>query len=75
MREIKDEDNFAPADEDVRSRYDDSADTLALHAVDDVFDSVSCAFAACSGDDGCTLERGFGRLRQESAAAESGASV
>jgi hypothetical protein len=56
-------DNFALANEDVRSRYAESADPLAVLAVDDVFDPVACALAACFGDDGCALERGFCRLR------------
>jgi hypothetical protein len=63
MRKIEDEGNFALANEDVRSRYAESADPLAVLAVDDVFDPVACALAACFGDDGCALERGFCRLR------------
>src|SRR6188508_853142 len=77
---IKDEANSAPVDEVVRSAYDESADScpekaLAVCAANGVFDPIARAFGACSGDDGCALERGFERLRQESAAADSGASI
>ena len=54
--DIKDEGNLAPADKDVRSRYAESTDPLAVRAADDVFDPVACAFAACFGDDECALE-------------------
>jgi hypothetical protein len=70
----------APADE-VRLRHDEPAEAgpeekaVALRAADGVFTHIVCAFADCSGDDGRALERGFERLQQESAAADSGASV
>jgi hypothetical protein len=72
--------NSAPMDEVVRSRYDESADpcpekALAVCFVNCVFHPIACAFGAWSGNDECALERGFGRLRQESAAADSGTSV
>ena len=43
---------------------------MAVRAADGVFGRIARAFTA-PGDDGCALESGFGRLREESAAADS----
>jgi hypothetical protein len=34
---------------------------VAVRAADGVFGRIARAFTACFGDDGCALERGFGR--------------